>query len=325
MTRRTRRPSAVVAAAVDPEIVRIVIERRGLPDGRGMTGGAIPAKVRRNVVRVDDAGILGLVAGITVRVGQLVIIIRVTIRAWRRHMSTRQRKVGHVVVETRGTPSGCGVTGQAIMGIPAGNVVRRHGRVEVVVMTAKAIRREFHKLVARMALRTDQGAVRAREGEGGQVVIETSVPDGGGHAVTGSAVDGETGDDVARGQCGRVIRLMTGNALGRSGGEPSRGGGLMTAFAFGVQVPPHQRESGLLVFLSHVQNGPAGHRMAAHAVHAEFGIVNIRMTTEATLTLPGKHKVLVTGPALQEPVLSGQDKTGGFVIEFRIRTHLPGA
>ena len=76
-----------------------MIERRRAPHRRRMARRAILTETWQHVTRVCRLVVIRLMAGVTVRVHELVVAVHVALRALRRHVRPRQREVRRGMIE----------------------------------------------------------------------------------------------------------------------------------------------------------------------------------------------------------------------------------
>ena len=124
------------------------------------------SEVRGGVIRIGDAGVFRLVALVASRVGKQIAIVRMAIRARRGDVLSGQRESCHVVVEHRGAPGNRGMAYQAIVTVSACGVVRRDGRVEIIVVAAETVRRELAEPFVGVTFRANKRPVGPGEWKG---------------------------------------------------------------------------------------------------------------------------------------------------------------
>ena len=118
--------------ALQWEIGAAVVKRRRKPCGLGMTRGAVMRKLVRDMIGCYDAGEPGLMTLITIGVCEIVISVRVTLRAGLRDMGSLEGKCRTPVIECRRNPRGLRVACRAIMR----KLVRCMGGIRRVVVRA---------------------------------------------------------------------------------------------------------------------------------------------------------------------------------------------
>ena len=185
----------------------VVIERGARPGRSVVAGGAGGRKARCDVIRIRGAGVVSLVAGVTIGRNGCVVVVGVAGCARHSDVGAGERKCSSVVIEcgwrpgrrvvaccTCGRKASCrviGVGGSGVVGFMAGVAVRWNGCVVVVG-------------VARRARHSD---MRTGEGEGTGGVIEgRRIPAGGG--VAERAIRREGGGDVIRICCSSEVALV---------------------------------------------------------------------------------------------------------------------
>ena len=139
MTTGTCRPATLVSARIDPEVLLVVIEGRGAPGGCRVARRAIVAEICRHVIRIRRSLEIGLVALVAVGVGDLVVPVRMAVRAERGGVFAGQREMCRAVVERRGGPSARGVAGSARVTVVLCHMVRVRLRLEFRLVALVAV------------------------------------------------------------------------------------------------------------------------------------------------------------------------------------------
>jgi len=122
------------------ERCQIVIERRGTPNGCGMTNPAVMWKFAGHVIRISYLLEVGSVTIIALRRRPGELTAHVTLLAIQRCVGSVQRKVAQIVIEGRRPPGGCRMTLGAGKWKFGGSMIGIGGRVIIAAMARNAFR-----------------------------------------------------------------------------------------------------------------------------------------------------------------------------------------
>jgi hypothetical protein len=90
------------------------------------------------------------------------------------------------------------------------------------------------------------------------------------------------------------------------------------------RMPTHERESRLLVPLSHIADKPGLLIVTPLTLRTQLTAMNIRVACDARRACPRESETSVAPFALDSPVLAVQRKPGRRMVETRISPHPPG-
>ncbi len=184
-----------------------------------MTRLAGMAEVCRHMVRICGALVIRLMTGVTIGVRDLVIAVRVAGKTWNRHVTAGQWEYRYGMVERRGTPRCCGMTGNAIMTEIPPNMIWINGLLEIVPVTLIATGVDKLVIAVPMALLAGEACVGTREGKASRIVIKCRwLP--GICRVTCLAIVTEVSCQMIRRLRRCIIFLVATVAIGRKSGEP---------------------------------------------------------------------------------------------------------
>ena len=125
--------------ALQRELRRSVIKRRGLPSDIGMTLRAIVRELRRRVIGLKRGVEIRRVALPAIGVLQLVVAVHMAGLAGLGRMRALQRKLRRCVIKRRGLPSDIGMALRAIVRKLRRSVIGLHNPVEIRRVALPAI------------------------------------------------------------------------------------------------------------------------------------------------------------------------------------------
>ena len=233
-----------------------VTKCRGLPGCVGVALGTCVTEVALHVVRVCRLGEIRRVAGIAVRVVQLVVAILVTLGANDGGMRSRQLEGRVCVIESCRFPPIRGMAPEACVTESALHMIGICRLRKCGCMAGVAVRILQLIVIVHMTLDAGQGCVYSAEREPGRLVGESTSPLHGRDLVAARTISGEGCRNMAR-RCGAFIGIpMAPITIRRRAGILLPPRVRMTLLTGEHAVPAEQRESGRLVLLDHVRDVP---------------------------------------------------------------------